>query len=502
MPRVINISAHDPKAVTPWDREQVYNGLDCIVTREVFDVIYPQLDEHTGPTYDLSRSLQAPALAMRLRGVLIDVPRRAEVIDELYAQADELERALERIVFDGIGMLSFNWRSNPDLKSLFYDKLGIPPVLFRGTPTTNEAALLKMAAIYTPARVLVSFILALRGLHKKISVLRTAIDADNRIRTSYNVAGTSTGRFSSSMSEFGTGGNLQNIEESLRSMFIADEGMKFAKFDAKSGESYCVGAVEWNIFRDPTYLDACESGDVHTAAARVCWPGLPWTGSIGPDKDLAEQPFYRHHTYRFMMKKLGHGSNYGGLPPTLAQQSHLPIEIVQQFQRSYFRAFPAHPQWQDWVKTTLRRLGYLITLTGRKRWFHGRLTDPDTQREAIAYDPQGSLADIVNRAMLRIMRLGICPVVMHDHDALTFMYPENREAEIIPILQQHLIEEIPLKGGRTLRIPYDCQVGWNRGKYDEKHPDKNPDGLRDYFGEDRRTRSRRAKMSLLDRRFY
>ena len=87
MPRVINISAHDPKAVTPWDREQVYNGLDCIVTREVFDVIYPQLDEHTGPIYDLSRSLQAPALAMRLRGVLIDVPRRAEVIDELYAQS-------------------------------------------------------------------------------------------------------------------------------------------------------------------------------------------------------------------------------------------------------------------------------------------------------------------------------------------------------------------------------------------------------------------------------
>ena len=191
-------------------------------------------------------------------------------------------------------MLSFNWRSNPDLKSLFYDKLGIRPFYSaEPRPPTKPRCLRWQRSIPQHASLFPSSSPS-AVCNKKISVLRTAIDADNRIRTSYNVAGTSTGRFSSSMSEFGTGGNLQNIEESLRSMFIADEGMKFAKFDAKSGESYCVGAIEWNIFRDPTYLDACESGDVHTAAARVCWPGLPWTGSIGPDKDLAEQPFYRH----------------------------------------------------------------------------------------------------------------------------------------------------------------------------------------------------------------
>jgi len=494
VPRIIQISKHDPSAVAAWDREQIYNGLDCIVTREVFDATYPQLDEHTEATYNFSLALQGPALEMRLRGIAVDVARRAEVIDELFAEADELETALERIVFDGIGMLTFNYRSNADLKTLFYDKLGIPPITFRGTPTTNEAALLKMAAIYDPARPLVSFILALRSLHKKISVLRTATDADGRIRTSYNVAGTSTGRFSSSMAEFGTGGNLQNVEESLRSMFIADPGMKLAKFDAKSGESYCVGAIEWNIFRDPTYLDACESGDVHTAAARVCYPTMPWTGDIKSDKALAEQPYFRHHTYRFMMKKLGHGSNYGGLPPTLAQQSHLPIPVVEQFQRTYFKAFPAHPLWQDWVRTTLRRTGYLISLTGRKRWFHGRLTDSDTQREAIAYDPQCSLAEIVNRAMLRIWRQRIAILMMHDHDALTFMYPEKDESKIIPLLQAALVEEIPLKGNRTLRIPYDCKVGWNKGEYDAK---KNPDGLKDYYGEDRRTRS--PKVSILDR---
>ena len=97
---------------------------------------------------------------------------------------------------------------------------------------------------------MVKHINLLTELGDKISVLKTAIDDDGRIRTSYNIAGTSTGRFSSSISEFGTGGNLQNVEESLRSIFIADAGYKFAKCDAKSGESFCVGAIEWNLFKD------------------------------------------------------------------------------------------------------------------------------------------------------------------------------------------------------------------------------------------------------------
>ena len=103
--------------------------------------------------------------------------------------------------------------------------------------------------IYPIAEQLVKHINLLTELGDKISVLKTAIDDDGRIRTSYNIAGTSTGRFSSSISEFGTGGNLQNVEESLRSIFIADAGYKFCKADAKSGESFCVGAIEWNLFK-------------------------------------------------------------------------------------------------------------------------------------------------------------------------------------------------------------------------------------------------------------
>lgn len=493
MARIVHTATSTPTDFTPWEHDQIYNGLDCVITRECLDGMLPQLDGHTGATYQFSKALQGPALEMRLRGVAVDHARKAEVIDDFYEKIETLSRNLERIVLEGVGLPHFNWRSNGDLQTLFYEKLGIPIIRKQGRPTVDRNALEKMEA-YTVAKPIISHMSAMRELAKKISVLKTEIDPDGRMRTSYNIAGTDTGRFSSSFSEFGTGGNLQNVEESLRSIFIADPGYKFAKCDAKSGESFVVGAIEWNRFNDPAYLDACASGDPHTAVARICWPNLPWTGDLKRDKAIAEQPYYRHYTYRFMCKKLGHGSNYGGKPQTLAGQSKLPVEVVSAFQPKYFTAFPAHLQWQASVADTLARTGHLISLTGRKRWFFGRRQDPDTLRAAIAYDPQGSLADIVNTALLNIWRKNYVIISMHDHDALTFMYPQHLEDEIIPRIMADLVVRIPLANGRELAIPYDCKTGWNKGDYDAC---TNPEGLKDYHGTD--TRKRQAQVGILDR---
>jgi DNA polymerase I len=476
--------------LSDWEKDQVYNGLDVCVTHDVFAAIHPQLDRHTEATYDFSRSLQGPVLDMRCRGVLIDLARRADVVDDIYEEIDWTERRLNRIVMDGCGMSDFNWRSPAHLQRLFYGELGIHPIMRGGKPTVDRNAREKLES-YPIATQLIRHINTLTELGDKLSVLRTEIDPDGRIRTSYNIAGTSTGRFSSSLSEFGTGGNLQNVEESLRSIYISDPGYKFAKFDAKSGESFCVGAIEWNLFRDGTYLDACESGDPHTSVARLVWPELGWTGDNTRDKSRAETPFYRHYSYRFMCKKLGHGSNYGGKPHTLAEQTKLPIEVVAGFQSKYFTAFPAHQRWQSAVDDQLRRLGFLVSLTGRKRWFLGRRSDPSTLREAIAYDPQCSLADIVNTAMLRLWRQGYT-IVMQDHDALTFMYREEEEDRVVPLLLEQLIVPIHLASDRVLRIPYDAEVGWNKGHASPS----NPDGLVAFTGHD--TRKRQPIRTLLD----
>ena len=497
--RIIRTHETKPNSVTdPQEREWIYNGLDCAVTMEVLEALVPQLDPCTSRTYSFSKALQGPALEMRLRGVLVDNLRKAEVIEEYFERIDHLERNLDRLVWEGLEISDFNWRSPAHLRNLFYEVLEIPPVRRGGKPTVSRDALEKLNG-YFIARPFVMHITEMRDLGMKIKVLKQEVDKDGRIRTSYNIAGTSTGRFSSSFSEFGTGGNLQNVEESLRSIFVADTGYKFAKFDAKSGESYCVGAIEWNLFHDGRFLDAVESGDIHTYVARLVWPDLGWTSNPERDRTIADGKFYRHLSYRDMCKKAGHGSNYGGKAPRIAEETKLPVGLISNFQSKYHAAFPAHIRWHSWVASELRRRGCLISLTGRKRWFLSRRTEPSTIREAIAYDPQGSLADIVNTAMLQIWRwihrenLPI-HLMMQEHDALTFMYPEAMESQIIPELQSRLIVPITLAHNRILRIPYDCQTGWNKGKC---HATNNPDGLKDWAGSDQRRRT--PQVSLLDR---
>jgi DNA polymerase I len=487
--KIIDTSTTIPTNLTTWEREQCYNGLDCCVTAEVLDVLLPQLDNQTRSTYEFSKSLQGPTLEMRLRGVRIDMRRRDQVVEEFTEQITRLEDNLQRIVGEAWGMWDFKWTSPKELMELFYGRIEIPIIRKRGKPTVDRGALEKLES-YRIARPLVGHLKALRELTKKVQMLKTEIDPDGRIRTSYNIGGTTTGRLSSSFSEFGTGTNLQNIEEFLRSIFIADEGMKLAYFDAEQGESRAVGGIEWNLFKDGRYLDACESGDLHTSVAKICWPKLDWTGDLEADKKLAERPYYRHYSRRFMCKKIGHGTNYGGQPETISNQAKVPIEMIQEFQPVYFRAFPAHLQWHSRVEEQLKEFGELTTLTGRKRQFWGRRNEPDTLRAAIAYDPQGSLADIVNNGMLNIWRKRLGILLMQIHDAVIVQYPEEQEDEIVPKIREELKHRVELNYGRSLVIPYGCKTGWNWGEYSPS----NPNGLKSYKGRDERKRIPEAEV--------
>ena len=422
--RIIKTDSISPDSLSPAEREWCYNGLDCVITHEVLNALLPQLDNQTTGTYSFSRDLQGPILEMRCRGVLIDQARRAEVIDLYFNDLDRLEEQLNRIVSQGLGLWQFNFRSNKDLHLLFYDRLGIPPIRRGGRPTVNREALEKLES-YFSARMIVAHLLVMRDLQKKISMLKTEVDPDGRMRTSYNIAGTSTGRLSSSLNEFGTGGNFQNIEESLRSVFISDPGYKFGNFDGAQIQSRVVGAVEWNLFEDGRYLDACESGDLHTSVAKLCWEDLPWTGNLKKDKAIAEQIFYRHYTYRFMCKKVGHGTNFDGKATEISRQTKIDKLIIEEFQPKYFQAFPAHTRWKDWTAEQLSEFGHIVNLTGRKRWFFGRRNDPATVREALAYEGQASEAHIVNSGMLNIWKQRDCILLMQGHDSVLVQYPRK-----------------------------------------------------------------------------
>lgn len=479
---------------------QVYNGLDCCVTAEVLNVIKPQLDDTTNNTYEFSKSLQAPVLEMRLRGIRVDDEWRARTILSYESDLHTIRTNLDRILTEGIGH-AINWNSPAQLRTLLYRVIGLPVQKKRNqkglyVETADRDALEKLDQ-YFLAQPIVSHILALRDIGKKIGVLKTSIDPDGRMRTSYNIAGTTTGRFNSSLSDFGTGTNLQNIEERLRRPFVADPGMKFAYIDLEQAESRLVGAIEWNTFGDGRYLDACESGDLHTSVCRLAWTELPWTGDLKQDRAVADQPFYRQHSYRHMAKVLGHGTNYAGKPFTMAKHTKLEAPLIAAFQSKYFNAFPAHQRWHAGVQSELLTAGNHTTITGRRRWFFGRRNDDSVVREAIAYGPQGAVGDILNKGMLQVWRLGVCQLLLQIHDAILVQYLEDREDEIVPLLLNAIKVPVPLANGRTLIIPSEAQVGWNWAKQD----DNNPDGITKYRPGDKRKRTPATTklVGLLDR---
>lgn len=475
----------------------VYNGLDNCMTLEVLHAIKPQLDEVTAKTYHLSLALQSVCFEMKLRGVRIDLEARDQLIRAAKADIRKLEKQLNRIIKDGLGLEEVRWSSHHQLKVLFYKVMGLKPITGRNSagvwaPTVNRHALEKLNQHFD-AQPLVSHILKLRDIDKQAQALKTSVDPDGRMRTSYNIGGTTTGRLSSSYSDTGTGGNLQNRDPRVRSIFIADPGMKLAYIDLEQAESRAVGAILWNLFGDGTYLDACESGDLHSKVAAMCWPE---NGDIS-------QVFNRQLSYRDTAKRLGHGTVYGGLPITMSRETKIERVIVEEFQRRFFEAFPGIRRWHQWVADKLLADGWMVSLMGRRRHFFGRRDDHQTVKEAIAFDPQGSVGDILNRGMIQVWRANECQLLMQVHDAILVQYPESDEDRLLPSIIKTLTLSVPLENGRALTIPSEAKVGWNWGLQEIDKAGNvtgNPDGLRKWKGhDDRRRHKKPPSADVLDR---
>jgi len=511
------------------DREFVYNALDVCVTFEVRDSLLEVLDPTTRKTYELSKSLQAPVLDMSMRGILIDERNRGQTLAKFQAQIKTLETQLTRLVTEGVGVeLPPNvldkktgkwkvwWRSIPQLKNLFYDVLGLPPVRKRNAqgkmmPTINREALEKLSVNFI-AEPFCAHLLALRDLDKKRGFLQTEIDEDGRFRSNYNIAGTNTGRLASAASDFGTGSNGQNIDRDLRYTFVADPGYVLVNLDGEQADARNVGAICWNLFYEQygtafagAYLNACESGDLHTTVCKMAWRSLDWGDDPANWRNVADVIAYRQDSYRQLAKKLGHGTNYYGQPKTMAKHTKVETALIDDFQYRYFEAFPAIRLWHKWVREQLTSVSYLTTLFGRRRSFFGRAYEDETLREAIAYDPQSSTADEIDIGMIQMWRGAKewdAQLLAQVHDSTLWQVPVGVVNEFVPWALKTKRVPIILKGGREFAVPIEAKVGFNWGDFDPSKPDLNPDGLRKWKGklavERQHLYQPRRKLSITD----
>lgn len=517
--RIIRTGALRPDTpLSSDDREWVYNGLDSCITLEVFDEIVSQLDNTTRSTYEFSKALQAPIMEMTCRGILVDKRMRAKVLNVYKGHIAQLDEQLGRLVREGVGadysnkiekgQVKYWWRSRDQLKNLLYDVMQLPVQRKKNAngvlaPTVDRDALEKLE-LYFYGEPIIKHILGLRDVDKKRSLLETEIDPDGRHRTSLNIAGTNTGRLASSFSDFGTGGNLQNIDRLLREVFIADPGMKLGNIDLAQADSRNLGALCWNTFLSErgeafagSYLNATESGDLHTTVSRMARPHLPWTDDPKRNRELADTKYHRNDSYRDLDKKLGHGTNFVGAAPTMAKHAHVPEGEVREFQHNYFRAFPCIKEYHGHVRDELIAYRPLYNLFNRRRHFFGRPKDSSTLREAVAFGPQSSTAEEINKGMLDVWRTGRVQLLIQVHDSILFQFPEEREDDIMSEMLALCKILVELSGGREFFVPAEAKTGWNWGDFDKRNPDKNPEGLKEWKGGDTRRREIRRPLSVL-----
>ena len=468
---------HDPAL-----REWVYNALDAAVTAEVAAVLLPRIaaDPDVDRTYRFERALQAPAMAMQLRGFGVDDIARQRHVRDLVREAAPLQRKCDEIAEGataaGIKGEKFKWGkglapSTHQLQKVIYGAMGVP--YYRadtGEVSLGKEILEKIRKKHPVARELCDTVLTLRDMQEQVKTSQATLEPDGRMRYQVSVGQQETGRWSCTKSVWRTGTNMHGITHRLRSAFVPEPGMVLINADLEQAESRCVAYLA----RDEAYIEAHERGNVHVEAARLAWPTVAWTGDGKADKTLAKetaawwvpQPPAEPGAeaavslYR-LAKVLQHGNNYGQTYRGVARRLGMSDREGERVSEAYHGRYPGIRRYHGEIKSELLATGVIVTPFGRPRQFFGRHWEWETIKEAIAHVPQSLTSDILKTVLHRIWSEWDpeqVEVLMEAHDAVVMQArPEWVKGNIDAIKSMFRVE-VPIHG-RTMVIPVEVQIG-------------------------------------------
>jgi DNA polymerase-1 len=422
-----------------------YNCLDCMITYECAMAIEQELIEmKMDDFYHKHISKVEPILLdMQVRGVKIDVKKRAIHAERLKKEAIELQNKLNNAAEREI-----NVNSPKQMADFLYKELELPVQTNRktGKTSTNEQALNTLSKMVNSP--LFDIILSIRDKRKTVSTyLEAEIDPDGRYRSSYLISGTETGRLASRSSSFGTGGNLQNVPKGIcREVFIPDEGYMFMSADLSQAEARVVAYLSG----DEALMEVFNSGgDVHTRVASMLFNKK--------EKDITQGE-------RALGKTIVHASNYSMGPRSFAEHTGMSVRDAKEKLNRYHITFPKVKLWHLEVARELRRSKTLVTPMGRRRSFFGRWNDA-LLRDGYAYIPQSTVSDVILKGMVNLWKSlpPDCKIVFNIHDEIVIQIPE---VSLIPhdTLKMLMIDcmTIPIEiNGKTLTIPVNVKTGSN-----------------------------------------
>ena len=379
--------------------------------------------------YEIDLPLCAVLARMERAGFLVDGKALARFGEMLKEGIDQEEQ----IIYTLAGG-RFNILSPKQLGHILFDKLGLPPVKKTKTGYSTSAEVLEKLA---PHHEIVAHILEYRQLTKLNSTyvegLGKVIAPDGRIHTCFQNTVTATGRLSS------TEPNLQNIPvrtplgAEMRTMFVAPAGKLLVDADYSQIELRLLA----HISGDQALIAAFNSGeDIHTATAAQVF-GVA-QDQVTPDMRRAA-------------KAVNFGIVYGISPFSLSQDIHVTVAQAKEYMDKYFAHYAGVRAYMDRVVEQGRENGYVATLYGRRRWLpelksSNFNTRAFGERVALNMPIQGSAADIIKLAMLRVdaalRDAGLAArLVLQVHDELIVECPEE-EAEQVKALVKGEMERV------------------------------------------------------------
>ncbi|MFN8549406.1 MAG: DNA polymerase I [Candidatus Eisenbacteria bacterium] len=440
--------------LVPVDRATEYAAEDADAALRLHQILAERI-ERVG-LGELWRELECPLVPVLLRMERAGIRLDTAWLQALSATMESQLARLREEIFQAAGR-EFNIASPSQLATVLFEELKLKKGRKTKTGYSTDSEVLEDLADLHPVPRLVlehRSVAKLKGTY--VDALPALVDPKTgRLHTTYTQTVAATGRLSS------IDPNLQNIPirsaqgREIRRAFLAEEGSLLICADYSQVEL----RVMAHLSNDPGLVAAFHEGrDIHAATAERLF-GLP-PGQV----DLA---------LRSRAKTVNFGVMYGMGPLRLSRELGIPLAEAKSFIEEYFAKMPAVRGYFEENLARARRDGYVTTLFGRRRVLRGiDGGDPGAraQAERIAANTpiQGSAADLIKRAMLRVdhelLRRGLkSRMLLQVHDELMIEAPREEQAEVESLLRE------AMEGAAELRVPLKIDLG--RGAHwGEAHP--------------------------------
>ena len=422
-----------------------YACADADVAWRLRAVLEPKLDAHALGA--LLRDIELPLVhvlaEMEWTGITIDVPW----FHSLKARFEAARREVETQIHAEAGE-TFNIASNPQLRTILFEKLGLPVKKKTATGPSTDASVLQELA--DEGHVLPALLMEYRELAKLENTYLDTLPGlvnprTGRLHTSFNQTVASTGRLSSSDP------NLQNIPvrralgKDIRRGFVPRAGWTLLAADYSQIELRLLA----HLSGDPAFVDAFRAGgDIHRQTASVIF-GVPIELVTGE--------------MRAQAKTINFATIYGQGAHALSRQLGIDHAEAKAFIETYFTRFAGVRAWLDQAVEQARGRGYVETIFGRRRYIPEILDRNFNTRslgERLAQNSpiQGSAADLIKVAMIRIdaelRGSGLAAkMLLQVHDELVFECPPGEEAALTALVRAGM------EGAADLQVPLVVDVG-------------------------------------------